>query len=75
MIHRDGCSERACAVNVMATASDRLVFHAFNAAGLGFTTRPDGHGFGLHSSACAAAELGGALTCHSDAPIAARGSG
>jgi signal transduction histidine kinase len=33
---------------------------------LGFTTRPDGHGFGLHSSACAATELGGNLTCHSE---------
>jgi signal transduction histidine kinase len=33
---------------------------------LGFTTRPDGHGFGLHSSACAATELGGSLTCHSE---------
>jgi signal transduction histidine kinase len=33
---------------------------------LGFTTRSDGHGFGLHSSACAATELGGSLTCHSD---------
>ena len=27
----------------------------------GFTTKNDGHGFGLHSSACAAGELGGAL--------------
>lgn len=35
---------------------------------LGFTTRADGHGFGLHSSACSAAELGGKLTCHSDGP-------
>jgi signal transduction histidine kinase len=33
---------------------------------LGFTTRADGHGFGLHASACSAAELGGKLTCHSD---------
>ena len=33
---------------------------------LGFTTRADGHGFGLHSSACSAVELGGKLTCHSD---------
>jgi signal transduction histidine kinase len=32
----------------------------------GFTTKPTGHGFGLHSSACAAMELGGALTAHSD---------
>ncbi|QRK13758.1 HAMP domain-containing protein [Archangium violaceum] len=34
----------------------------------GFTTRDDGHGFGLHSSALAAQELGGTLTVHSDGP-------
>jgi signal transduction histidine kinase len=32
----------------------------------GFTTRRDGHGFGLHSGAVAAKELGGALTMRSD---------
>jgi signal transduction histidine kinase len=32
----------------------------------GFTTRKEGHGFGLHSSALAARELGGALLVHSD---------
>lgn len=32
----------------------------------GFPTRPAGHGFGLHSSALAARELGGTLTGHSD---------
>jgi C4-dicarboxylate-specific signal transduction histidine kinase len=32
----------------------------------GFTTHVDGHGFGLHSSAMAAKEMGGALTVHSD---------
>ncbi|MGP8200535.1 MAG: ATP-binding protein, partial [Limisphaerales bacterium] len=32
----------------------------------GFTTRKDGHGFGLHSGALAAAELGGRLTGDSD---------
>jgi PAS domain S-box-containing protein len=31
----------------------------------GFTTRKDGHGFGLHSGALAAMELGGSLTGHS----------
>lgn len=35
---------------------------------LGFTTRPDGHGFGLHSGALAAREVGGALLSHSDGP-------
>jgi len=34
----------------------------------GFTTRKDGHGFGLHSSANAARELGGHLTGHSEGP-------
>ena len=34
----------------------------------GFTTRTDGHGFGLHSSALAAKELGGTLTAHSQGP-------
>jgi PAS domain S-box-containing protein len=32
----------------------------------GFTTRKGGHGFGLHSSALAARQMGGALTVHSD---------
>jgi signal transduction histidine kinase len=32
----------------------------------GFTTRASGHGFGLHSSALAAREIGGALTVRSD---------
>jgi signal transduction histidine kinase len=32
----------------------------------GFTTRKDGHGFGLHSSALAAKEMGGSLTVRSD---------
>ncbi|HPU56544.1 MAG TPA: ATP-binding protein, partial [Verrucomicrobiota bacterium] len=34
----------------------------------GFTTRRDGHGFGLHSSALAVRELGGTLVAHSDGP-------
>jgi signal transduction histidine kinase len=32
----------------------------------GFTTRKDGHGFGLHSGALAAKEMGGSLTVQSD---------
>lgn len=34
----------------------------------GFTTRRDGHGFGLHSGALAAREMGGSLLAHSDGP-------
>ncbi len=32
----------------------------------GFTTKRDGDGFGLHSSACIASELGGGLKAHSE---------
>ncbi|MGD0258302.1 MAG: ATP-binding protein [Verrucomicrobiota bacterium] len=34
----------------------------------GFTTKKDGHGFGLHSGANAAKEMGGTLTAHSGGP-------
>jgi len=34
----------------------------------GFTTKADGHGFGLHSSALAAQDLKGSLSVHSDGP-------
>jgi PAS domain S-box-containing protein len=36
--------------------------------GHGFTTKKDGHGFGLHSGALAAREMGGSLTVQSDGP-------
>jgi signal transduction histidine kinase len=35
---------------------------------MGFTTRRNGHGFGLHSGALAARELGGSLMAESDGP-------
>jgi NO-binding membrane sensor protein with MHYT domain len=34
----------------------------------GFTTRKNGHGFGLHSCALAAKEMHGSITAHSDGP-------
>jgi signal transduction histidine kinase len=34
----------------------------------GFTTKKDGHGFGLHASAILAREMGGELTAHSEGP-------
>jgi signal transduction histidine kinase len=34
----------------------------------GFTTKTDGHGFGLHSAGVAAQAMGGSLTAHSDGP-------
>jgi signal transduction histidine kinase len=75
-----GCAERQ--VTVRATNGDDRVRIAIidNGIGIsqenlkrifnhGFTTRKKGgHGFGLHSGALLARELGGALTAHSDGP-------
>jgi PAS domain S-box-containing protein len=48
-------------VGIPAENMSRLFTH-------GFTTRIDGHGFGLHSGALAAHELGGSLLVMSDGP-------
>jgi PAS domain S-box-containing protein len=48
-------------VGIPAENMSRLFTH-------GFTTRADGHGFGLHSGALAAQELGGSLLVRSDGP-------
>jgi len=46
-------------VGILAENMDRLFTH-------GFTTRKSGHGFGLHSGALAAQQLGGSLHAESD---------
>jgi signal transduction histidine kinase len=48
-------------VGIPAENLDKIFRH-------GFTTKPGGHGFGLHASANAARELGGSLQVHSDGP-------
>ena len=48
-------------MGIPAEARAKLFMH-------GFTTRKDGHGFGLHSSALAAQMLGGCLTLESEGP-------
>ncbi len=42
--------------------------HMSNLFTQGFTTKKNGHGFGLHISALTAGEMGGALTCVSKGP-------
>ncbi len=71
---------RRLTVRVAALAPDRLTFEVDdNGVGIdsahltkifahGFTTKPEGHGFGLHASACAAVELGGSLNARSTGP-------
>ena len=66
-------------ITVRITSTDRVVTIAISDDGIGipaenlarifnfgFTTRKNGHGFGLHSSALAARELGGSLHALSD---------
>ena len=48
-------------IGILAENLTRIFAH-------GFTTRKNGHGFGLHSSALAAREMGGSLHAHSDGP-------
>lgn len=70
-------SDKLMTMRVRSHGPDRIVIQVVdNGIGIsaenltrifahGFTTRPDGHGFGLHSGAIAATELGGTLTAES----------
>ena len=62
-----GDSERAriAIIDNGAGISPENLTHIFT---YGFTTRKDGHGFGLHSAALTAKELGGTLSVQSDGP-------
>jgi PAS domain S-box-containing protein len=64
--------ERAAARTVLISVIDNGVgIPAGNLTRIfehGFTTRKEGHGFGLHSGALAARDLGGSLTAASDGP-------
>ena len=72
-------AEKRVTVRIRATDSSVLISVIDTGVGIprenlerifnhGFTTRPDGHGFGLHSSALAARELGGSLHAESAGP-------
>jgi signal transduction histidine kinase len=72
-------SERLLTVSVWADGAMVSVAVADSGCGIspdntrkmfshGFTTKPQGHGFGLHSCALAAREMGGSLSVHSDGP-------
>ncbi len=58
---RDG----AIVFEVIDTGVGIATEHLSKIFSLGFTTKPDGHGYGLHASALAAKELGGSLSVHS----------
>ncbi len=73
-------ADRRCITLSVAQVEDRIhISVSDNGTGIatenitrifahGFTTRKEGHGFGLHSGALAAADLGGSLRAHSEGP-------
>jgi PAS domain S-box-containing protein len=73
-----GRSDKKLSVHIRRLGNDRIIIQVVdNGVGIppenlarlftrGFTTRVDGHGFGLHSALRGAREMGGALTAHSD---------
>jgi ligand-binding sensor domain-containing protein/signal transduction histidine kinase len=73
-----GSSEKKVTVRIKGVGKERVrVEIADNGVGIppenltrifshGFTTREHGHGFGLHSAALAAREMGGSLAVHSE---------
>ena len=74
-----GAGERRITVRVRASGSAVLISIIDTGVGIprenlnrifnyGFTTRAEGHGFGLHSAALAARELGGTLQAQSPGP-------
>ena len=61
-LNESGCVQIAITDNgtgIAAANLARIFAH-------GFTTKKEGHGFGLHSAALAATEIGGSLIAHSD---------
>jgi two-component system, NtrC family, sensor kinase len=74
-----GRTDKRVTVRVASAASRVRISVADNGVGIpaenlmrifnhGFTTRKNGHGYGLHSGALAAKEMGGALTVNSAGP-------
>jgi PAS domain S-box-containing protein len=81
---KDACHEGSCREKLLTirltNSGDRVRIEVVdNGVGIlkenlkrifsfGFTTRKGGHGFGLHSAALAAAEMGASLAAHSEGP-------
>ncbi len=77
-VKASGRKPREISIVIRRKSEDRVFFEvADNGVGIdpdhlikifshGFTTKQNGHGFGLHSGSLAAGQLGGILTAHSD---------
>jgi signal transduction histidine kinase len=61
-----GAKDGAVLISVKDTGHGIADEHTKNIFRFGFTTKVDGNGFGLHSSALAMSEMGGGIRMHSD---------
>ncbi|RUQ32968.1 MAG: PAS domain-containing sensor histidine kinase [Candidatus Competibacteraceae bacterium] len=68
IVHLHCCKDQRLQIEITDTGTGIAQEHLIRVFEFGFTTKPNGHGFGLHSSANLARELGGALSCHSAGP-------
>jgi signal transduction histidine kinase len=64
-VHVWPADERCVAISVADSGIGIAPDNLARIFSYGFTSKPDGHGFGLHASACAAIELGGRLSVES----------
>jgi signal transduction histidine kinase len=68
LVVRTACEDDRISVSVSDTGMGIAKEHLGKIFSHGFTTRKDGHGFGLHSSAFAAKEMGGRMSVESEGP-------
>jgi signal transduction histidine kinase len=61
-----GLAEKAVTVRIKRAGAEGVRIEIARIFSHGFTTRKHGHGFGLHSAALAAREMGGTLTVQSE---------